>query len=186
MTVKVANSRFITSSITRFGALYQHVFTSVSGFQKLGDTLIQEANTAQAFRQIDKIEEMGRMLSNIPLRQYQLIGQYYIGLAGSLKGETPRALLEEVVEYSDAYRAKALISIAVIEARKGDYVSELRRFTEALKYANTPSTKIEALRGIAIVIAKEGFNKQSLKDVEAILPLAHYGDVRVCHDYLNS
>src|SRR5215216_5341873 len=102
MTVKVASSRFIESSITRFGALYQHVLKSISSFQKLGDRLIQEADAAQSFRHIDTVEEMGYLLSNIPIKEYQLIGQYYVGLAGSLKGETPRTLLEEVVEYSDA------------------------------------------------------------------------------------
>src|SRR5215217_1749750 len=131
MSVKVASNRFIEPSI-RFGDLYQHVLKNILSFQKLGDRLIQEADAARSFRQTDTIKEMGRLLSNIPIREYQLIGQYYIGLADCLKGESPRELLEEVVEYSATYKAKALISLAVIEAQRGDYSSELYWFTQAL------------------------------------------------------
>jgi tetratricopeptide (TPR) repeat protein len=186
MSVKVASNCFIESSITRFGELYQHVLKNVLSFQELGDRLIQEADVARSFRHIDKLEEMGRLLSNIPIREYQLIGQYYVGLAECLKGESPRELLEEVIEHSDTYRAKALISLAVIESCRGDYTSELHWFTEALRFSHSPSTRTEALRGIAVVKAKEGFNKQALQDLEQMLPLARLGDVRTYHDYLNS
>jgi tetratricopeptide (TPR) repeat protein len=186
MSVKVASSRLTESSITRFSELYQHVLRNVLSFQKLGDRLIREADAARSFRHIDKIEEMGRLLSNIPIREYQLIGQYYVGWAGCLKGETPQKLLEEVVEQSETYKAKAFISLAGIEAQRGDPNSELRCFTQALKYANNASTRIEALRGIVVIKAKEGFNKQALQDLEQMLPLARYGDVRTYYDYLNS
>jgi tetratricopeptide (TPR) repeat protein len=184
MSVKVASNRFIVSS--KSVALYQHIFSRVSDFQKLGDRLIQEANMAQSFRQIDKMEELGTVLCNIPFKEYKLIGHYYMGLAGCLKGERPQKLLEEVVEQSHTYKAKALISLAVIDAQQGDYESEYKRFIEALKYSTNPTTTVEALRAMAVVKAKEGFNKQSLRDLEQILPLARYGGTRAYHDYLNS
>ena len=186
MSVKVASNRLIVPSITKSAAFYQHILSGISDYQKLGDRLIQEASRAQAFRHADRIEELALVLSNIPIKEYRLIGQYYIGWAGYLRGERPRKVFEEVLEQSQRYKAKALISLAVIEAHRGDYTSELAYYNEALKYADNPSSKIDILRGIAAVKAKEGFNKQSLRDLERMWPLVRYGDLKVYHDYLNS
>lgn len=186
MIVKVANSRFISFSSLKFGALYQHLLRHISDFQKLGERLIQEANRAKAFRYTDRIEELGIVLSNIPIKEYKLIGQYYVGWAAYLEGERSGDVFEKVLEQSHRYKAKALISLAVLEAHRGNYASELAYYNEALKYADNPSTKIDVLRAIATVKAKEGFNKQSLRDLEQMWPSVRYGDLRVYHDYLNS
>ncbi|HEX5735697.1 MAG TPA: hypothetical protein VF131_22915 [Blastocatellia bacterium] len=186
MSIKVASNRFITSSLKGWFGFYQQLISNVSSFQELGSALVKEADIARGFRQSDRMEELGLILSNIPIKEYNLIGQYYLGWASYLKGENPRAMFEQVAEYSKTYKAKAFVALAAIEARKGDYSSEIKCFKEALRCVTNISTAVEVLRAIAIVKAKEGFHPQSLKDLESILPLARYADMRAYHDYLNS
>src|ERR1051326_7903421 len=117
MSIQVANSRFITSSLK---GLYKYLNYHLSSFQVLGERLIHEAETAQAFRQIEKLEELGLILSNFPVKEYRLAGQYYIGWCVDRKGHDAQKLFEKIVEESTTYRPLALIELASGEARKGD------------------------------------------------------------------
>jgi hypothetical protein len=48
------------------------------------------------------------------------------------------------------------------------------------------SPSLEALRGMAILKAREGFHGSSIKDLESCLPFARYADPLSYYDYLNS
>ena len=184
MSVRVANSRFILSS--KSAVLYQRLLKNVSDFRGLGNRLIQEAEVAQSFRQTNRLIELSVILSNLPLSEYRLIGQYYLGWCGYCNGENTREVIEQVVEKSKTYKVKALISLGAVEDANRDYASAARYYSEALKYAYNPSLITQASRGVALLKAKEGNNRQALKELEAIWPVVRLADLHVYHQYLNS
>ena len=109
MSVKVPTNRFIVSSLQ--AGFYQQLFKSISGFQELGYKLVLEAETAHAFRQGPRVEEIISILCNLPIKEYRLIGQYYKGLRAERIGET-RSIFEKVAEESRTYKAESLMSLA--------------------------------------------------------------------------
>ncbi len=186
MSVKVAKSRFIVSSLIQGVESYQHVINSVSSFQELGVRLVQEIETARVFRRVQKIEDLSLILSNLPIREYQLISQYYYALSSFLKGDNTQHTFETVLDESRTYKARALITLAGIEARKGNTEAELKYFAKAVKYAHSPSLLIEIYRGAAIVKAKEGCQGQAIKELEKIYPLIQHTDFYTQCQYFNS
>jgi tetratricopeptide (TPR) repeat protein len=186
MSVKVANSRFISFSLQRFGELYQHLLSGISSFEELGNRLIKQADLARTMRRTDVLDEVVVMLTALPMQEHQLIGQYYKGLSKYLKGGTPQGIFEQVFEKSSSYKAKSLIALAALEARKSNYESELQFFTQALKFADSLPTLLEIYRSIAVVKAKEGFHQRSINELESISPYIRYaGPYHYCQ-YLNS
>jgi tetratricopeptide (TPR) repeat protein len=184
MRVETDTNRFIVSPLQAARAgLYQHLFGRAVSFQELGNRLIHYAEHAQAIRQVEQVQEAGQLLSNLPLKEYQEIGQYYLAWCDYRNGIDHRELFEHVAEHAPLfYRARALQSLAAIEARKQDYASELRWLIESMKVY--PSA--EALRGIAIVKAKEGYGRKALNDLEGLLPLARISQPIVFYSWLNS
>ena len=181
MIVKTTSSRFITSSLR--AGFYQQLIGGMSSFQELGNRVVKIAEQAQAFRQYDKVKEAAQILANIPIKQYQSIGHYYLGLCELRKGKNPKDMFERVAEYAPArYRVLAMHSLAAMEARNHDYESELAWLVESLKVH--PS--VDSLRGIAIVKAKEGDHRHALKDLERFYPLARYVPPHLYFAYLNS
>ena len=176
-------SRF---SLRSWGELYQHLFNGISSFEELGNRLIQKAECAKALRRTEVLEEIVSMLASFPVREYQLIGQYYKGLSEYLKGGKPQQIFETVLEKSSSYKAKALIGLAALEAQKGNYESELQLFTQASKFANSPSLYAEIHRSISVVRAKEGFHKQALGELESMFPYIRHADLYAYCQYLNS
>ena len=186
MSVRVANSRFITSSLQKSVGFYQQILRGVSNFQELGNRLVKKAEALFYLRQVDSLKEFGLLLSNLPIKEYQLIGQYYLGWCEYYNGANETRTFEDVVENSTAYRPNALMSLAAIEARKGNSISEAYYFTEAIKYATSITTVIKAAKGIAIVKAKEGLNKSAIKDLENLIPIIRYAEPVVYFNFLNS
>jgi len=186
MSVKVASNRFIVSSLVKHAGFYQQLFDGISSIQELGNRLIREAETAYAFRQTDRVEELGLILSNISIKEYSLIGQYYLGWCAYRKGENAQSIFEQVITKSKTYKIKGLISLAAVEAGKGDYARELELYTEAAKHADNHTNLLTSLRAIAVVKAKEGYQRQALKDLESIAPLIHHASPKTYFDYLNS
>jgi tetratricopeptide (TPR) repeat protein len=184
MSVKVANNRFILSSL--HAGFYQQMFRGISGFQELGCKLVREAEVAHVFRELSRLEEIASMLCNLPIKEFRLIGQYYKGLHARRLGQNVGGVFEKVAEKSRTYKARALMSLAAVEGRKGNYDGELDYFTEALKTADSPSLIVEVSRCIAVVKAKEGFHPQSLKDLEKIAPMLRYASPFVRCQYFNS
>jgi tetratricopeptide (TPR) repeat protein len=186
MTVKVATTRFIGSSVKRYAGYYQQLLANISTFQELGDRLIRAAEVAHAFRKVEQVAELGLLLSNLPLKEYQLIGQYYLGWCAYRRGESPREVFEAVIENSETYRARALMSLAAIAAREGNTEGELKHFSEALKYAQDISTHIDIAKGIAVIKAKEGYHTQAVNELESLTPLLRYAKPIVYYSCLNS
>ena len=94
---------------------YQQMLSGVASYEALGKRIIERINLAHAFRQIEKVKELARILINIPIREYQLIAQYYLVWC-KCRGLDYRAdALEKIIEQSRTYKAKALISMAAFE-----------------------------------------------------------------------
>jgi tetratricopeptide (TPR) repeat protein len=183
MSINTASNLFITSSFKLSAGFYQQLISGMSSFQELGNKVVKIAEQAQAFRQYDKVKEAAQLLTNIPIKHYQTVGHYYLGLCEVRKGKSPKEIFERVAENAPAkYRALAMQSLAAIEARKQDYESELYWFAESLEVH--PSS--EAFIGIAVVKAKEGDHKHALKDLERFYPLARYAPPHIYFAYLNS
>ena len=155
----------------------------MSSFQELRSRVVKLAEQSQAFRQYGKVKEAAQILANIPIKQYQTIGHYYMGLCEYRKGESPKDIFERVAEYAPArFRASAMHSLAALAAREQDHEAELYWFAESLKVH--PS--IEAFIGIAVLKAREGDHRHALKDLERSYTLARYAPPHICFAYLNS
>ncbi|HEX5735276.1 MAG TPA: tetratricopeptide repeat protein [Blastocatellia bacterium] len=181
MSIKVPTNRFIVSSLR--AGFYQELLKGTSGFRELGKKLVREIETAQAVRQSSRVEESASILGNLPIKEFQLIGQYYEAWG---QKENARGVFERVAEESRTYKSKALLSLAVTEAREGKFDEELRYFREALKMTNNPSLIVEASRGTAVVRAKEEDHKQAIKEFEKTLPLVRHTDPIFYYQFLNS
>ena len=183
MSVKTTSSRFILSSFDWYAGFYQQLIGGISSFEELGSRVVKIAEQAQAFRQYDRVREAAQILANLPIKRYQIIGHYYLGLCELRNGKSPVQIFERVAEYAPArYRALAMYSLAAIEARKQDYEAELSWMLESMKIYPTASV----IRGIAVVKSKEGHRNAALKDLENLVPLLQYTDPFVCNDCLNS
>jgi tetratricopeptide (TPR) repeat protein len=186
MSVKVASNRFIVSSTLKSAAFYQHLIQANSSLQELGQLLTREAEQAQEFRHTKRLEELGALLTCFPLKEFQLIGQYYLGWCEYRKGESPRRAFEAAIEQSSTYKVKGLISLGAIVTGGGDIDSGLSYYREAVRYARTPSALVSAAKSIAVIKAINGDHKQALKELEGLLPIAKYTTPKVYFDYLNS
>jgi tetratricopeptide (TPR) repeat protein len=135
------------------------------------------------------VQEASQILINLPLKEFQLIGSYYLGWSLYRNGQYEHAeqLLQSVVnQVPAAYQSRAMLSLAGIEAIRQDYDSELKYYVESARASQDLSTTIEAYRGIAIVKAKEGYHSSSLKDFEHLLSLSVKCEPVVREAYLNS
>src|SRR5205085_9125263 len=153
--------------------------------------LIQLAEQAHAFRQFDKVKEIGQILSNFPIKSYQAIGYYYLAVSynncGSGDLEKAKELLTLAADTAPLYyRAKAMLSLAAVSAHLKKTDAELYYFTETLKASRDLATSLTAYRGIAVHKAREGHHKRALLDLENILPLACFAPPHVHCNYLNS
>lgn len=185
MSVNTAANRFITTSLTGF---YQQLLASRLGFREVAERLIKIAENAHAFREFDKVREVGELLSNLPLKEYQSIGHFYIALSMCRNGlgDMEKALvsLEKLADVLPMrYRAKAMLLLAAINGAKRNPEQELYFFTESLKIN---PFNVQALRGIAVLKAKEGYHPRALKELEQLYPLARFASPRIYFDYMNS
>ena len=126
------------------------------------------------------------MLSNLPLQEYRLKGQYYLAWCGYRCGQDTRSDFELIVEKSDAFRDKGLISLAGLEIARKDYTTAVKHYEEAIKWAKSPATLITPARSIAIYKSDYGNHKEALSDLEALYPLVRYADPIAYFQYLNS
>ena len=186
MSVKVASNLFIASSFEKWGKFYQYLVSNIADFQRLGAQLVREAQEAQALRQISKLEEISAILSQFPIREYRLIGQYHLAWCSYRMGKDARAIFENVIENSTTYRSMALIDLATIELTAGNCDLGIKFCTEAIRQSNTISTIVNAARSMAVIQSVEGFHPQALKGLEAVAPLIRYATPLVRHQYYNS
>jgi hypothetical protein len=185
MSVTTPINRLITTSIA---GLYQGLLASGLGLQDVANRLVKIAENAHAFRQYDRLHEIGEILSNFPLKQYQYIGQYYLALSMCRNGQANmtevRPFIEKLATVAPiAYRARAIQLLAATYGAERNPEQELYFYLESLKIkVNT----FMALRSIAVLKTKEGYHKQALKDLESLRSFARYMLPHIYFDYLNS
>jgi hypothetical protein len=95
MSKDTENSFFIVPSITR---LYQQLFSGVANYQTLGNRIISQIKVAQAFRQVEQVCELARLLINLPIKEYQLIAQYYLVWCQGRAYKYDNEVLETITE----------------------------------------------------------------------------------------
>jgi hypothetical protein len=192
MSDKTATSLFMFSPLTnKYAGFYQGLLRGVASYQQLGNKLIQLGEQAHAFRQFDKVKEIALLLSNIPLKNFQAIGQYFLAVASNSIGngdqEQARKLFEVAVDTAPTqYKSKALLSLAAVSINTGNFDSGFYYYNEAIKTTTLNHTRIEAMKGIAVLKAIEGYHNHSIKDLENMLPLIRYAQPHIYFDFLNS
>jgi hypothetical protein len=182
---------FMLSPLVKYGAFYQELLQGIVSFQQLGNRLIHLAEQACAFRQPDTVIELGGILSDFPIKQYQSIGHYYLATALNRPGagelDKTKSMFELVADTAPPkYRAKAIHSLAAVSAYGKDPDSELYFFVEALKASCDIATSLKVLRGIAVNKSRAGDHNHALKELEQMLPLIKYAPPHIYFDYLNS
>lgn len=187
MSKQTENNLFILSPLAaKYGGLYQRLFSGIASFKELGNRITREIEAAHAFRQTEKVRELSRILINIPIREYQLIAQYYLAWCECRESKYEAGALEQVIDQSRTYKVKALLSRGALEGRRSDLRSALYFYTEALKAKPSLSEYVTAIRSISFIKSLEGFHKSALKDLERLMPVLRYSEPLAFYDYLNS
>jgi tetratricopeptide (TPR) repeat protein len=177
------NSLFISFSLPRF---YQQLLKGITSFQELGNRVIKQIRTTQAFRDVERVRELSRILINIPIKEHQLIAQYYLVWCQCRELKLHGNVLENIADQSHTYKAKAFLSLAGFAELKGNFELELFFLGEALKANPNVSDYMQAVRAMAIVKAIEGFHASSLKDMESLIPIIRHAEPLAYYDFLNS
>ena len=183
MSKRTANGLFIDSSIPR---LYQHLVAGIESYRELGSKIIKKIKAAQAFRQAERVRELSRMLTNIPVKEYQLIGQYYALWCDGRESKYDAEALGRIIEQTAIYKTKAMLSLAAFEGYGGKIESSLHYYAEALKTSPSVSDYIVLSRSVAVLKSFEGFHESALRDLENLLPIIRHAEPQVYYDYLNS
>lgn len=185
MSTQTESSLFIVSPFKRT-EFYHHLLSGISTYQELGARIHQKIRTAHAFKQVERVRELAQTLASVPVREYQLIAQYYLVWCKSRELEYDSDVLEGIAEQTQTYKAKALISRGAFEVYQGDPERALYFYTEALRPNPTISDFIKASTGISAVKATEGYHKSALKDLEMLIPVVSYAEPLTYFQMLNS
>ena len=192
MSNKTAKTLFMFPPFsTEYARLYQELLSGVASYQQLGNKLIQLAEQAHAFRQLDKVKEIGLLLSNLPVRDYQAIGHYFLGVAANSKGNgdqnEAKRLFELTIDTApDSYKVKSFLSLGALAFHKRDFDSALYFYQEPIRAGKLSLASIHAMRAISHIKSIEGSHKHAVKDLESILPLIKYAPAHIYFDTLNS
>lgn len=135
---------------------------------------------------MDAVRDLSRLLINIPVKEYQLIAQYYLVWCRCREFEYPATVLEQIIEQTRTYKTKALFSRGALEGFKGNTETALYFYKEALKTSPTVSEYIDLSRTIAALKSQEGFHRSALKDLENLIPIIGHAEPRLYYDLLNS
>jgi tetratricopeptide (TPR) repeat protein len=192
MSKDTDKSFFILSPFgIQHAAFYQDLIGGISSYEQLGKRLIHLGEQAHAFRQFDRVNEIGQVLFNFPLKQYSSIGAYFLGVAlnscGDGDQDEAKKMFELVVDTApDNYKAKAILSLAAVSFNTGAYDAALYFYGETIKAAPLDSSSIHAIRTVAMMKGMEGRHYAAVKDLENSYPLIKYAAPHVYFDYLNS
>jgi hypothetical protein len=146
---------------------------------KLTNTLIHLAELAYALRDVDALQEMSRVLMNLPIDGARQIGLYYKALVIKRTGRIDEAqpLLEIVADNAPvSYRARAIQTLGATHFDKGLPEPALRFQLEALQVASDKNahglqTILLANLEISHVKSDTGDHKGALAILEGIAPL---------------
>jgi tetratricopeptide (TPR) repeat protein len=165
---------------------YQQILNETGSFKELGGKIIQRLKAAQAFREVETVQELSQILINIPIKEYQLIAQYYFVWCQYRESKYDTGALERVIEQTLTYKTKALFSRGAVEWYRGRPEAALSFYKEALKTRCSVSEYIDLSRSIAVLKATEGFHKSALKDLENLLRIVRYAEPLAYYETLNS
>lgn len=166
--------------------LYQKLLTGIGSYEELGRRIVNQIKLYHSFRQKDKVREMGLILANFPLKEFHLIGQYYLVRCGSGEKKDHPYILEQVIEQSQTYKTRALQSRAAHDVYQGKLTEALSFYMECFKTHLTISEYSETAKAIAYIKSVEGFHESALKDLENLIPLLKYAEPFAYYDILNS
>ncbi len=177
---------FICPSTTKVGEFYQHLLNGITTYQELGARTLKQIRVAHAFRRIEQVKELSSILINVPIREYRLIGQYYLVWCQFRESKCNDAALEIVIDQTRTYKSKALVSKGTFELYRGKADSALYFYAEALRASSTVSEYIVASRAIVTVKSREGFHASALRDFERLIPLLRHAEPLAYYDVMNS
>lgn len=166
--------------------LYQHLLRGVASYQELGNRVLRQIKTAHAFRQIERVRELARILINIPISEYQLVAQYYFVWCQCRELKYHNEVLESIIDQTKTYKAKALSSRGTFEWYKGNNETAFHFYIEALKASPTISEYLDLSKAIAVLKSQEGFHKSAVEDLEKLLPIVRHAEPLVRYEFLNS
>jgi tetratricopeptide (TPR) repeat protein len=183
MSDKTAKNLFIGSSTLR---LYQRLQKGADTYNELGNRILSQIKAFHAFRQTDSVRELARVLINNPIKEFQLIGEYYLAWSQLREKKYHAQVLENVIEHSRTFKAQALISRAALEHYQGNFKDALYFYSESFKAKPTASEYVLAAKAIAVIKSIEGFPGSALRDLESLMPVIKYAEPFPYFDYLNS
>jgi hypothetical protein len=115
MSKQIDKSLFIVSPL--HAQFYQQLLSAPVGFHELGTRLVRLAERSYIFRRVERVEETAKLLINLPIRQYQLIGQYYLAWCEYVRGADVKSTFERIAEHAPLhYRARAMHALATLAA----------------------------------------------------------------------
>lgn len=151
-------------------------------FLKLTNALIQFAEQAYLMRDLAALEEMSRVLMNLPVDTARQKGLYFQALAINRKGQREEAerLLQTIANDAPiTYRARAIQTLGGNLHDTGQLEDALRYQLEALKAASDKDadglqTTLKARFEIAIITSLSGNHSGALSQLETLWPIVNY------------
>jgi hypothetical protein len=187
-----------------YGGFYQQIASAlIKGvntnefFTRLGGKLVAAAEHAYSLRQMEAVEEAGRLLSELPMPgHYSMAGQYFRALHMIRQGdlEAAQSTLEPIAEGGPhKYQARARQSLAVTFHMRGDLRTAWELYLEAGRSASRggfdPLAAFQTGKNIVVLKSEGGDHRGALAQLESLMPLIRaVGSVYppVYFDYLNS
>jgi hypothetical protein len=175
----------------KYAELYQGLLKGAVGFKQLSNRFIALAERAHILHEFDRLQEIGQVLSNTPVRQYQAVGHYFLAVAANSKGSGDQEQASRLFHLAadtcpDRYKVKALLSLAAVSINAADLQSGFYYYKETISAGGLSIASLEALRGIAVLKAIEGYHGHAIKDLEKLQPIIQFAPPHVYMDYLNS
>jgi tetratricopeptide (TPR) repeat protein len=151
-------------------------FYKQEGIEILGRQLAIIARHAHLARQIAIVEQVSQLMLYLPLSDEQkAIAQYYQAICIKRRGNIPgaRNLLQLSLEKVPSRdQARILLSLGATYFDNNEIVSSLPYYIEAARAAGNsdPTTRLEALREIAIIRSIQGDHYRAITELDALLP----------------
>jgi AraC-like DNA-binding protein len=186
------SSLFILSPLAKYAAgFYQQLLRSTGTYEQFCNRLILLAEHAHSLRQFDKVNETGLLLSNTPIKRYQAIGYYFLAVAANSVGNGDQDKAQKLFELAvdtapDTYKVKSILSLGAVAGNKGDIDSAFYFYQGVVRSEGLGLCGLEAMRGIAVLKAAEGYHESAIVDLEKILPTFRFTPPHVYLDCLNS
>jgi tetratricopeptide (TPR) repeat protein len=147
--------------------------------QVLTDKLITLAERAYWLRDMSTVQDVGLILTNLPMQPAREIGPFYraLSLKRSGKKDEARILLESVVESAQrGYRARAIQTLGTIRHEQGDLADALKLYLMAAKTVPNRSCSsllpnLMAQLQVCFIKSDIGDHKGALKHLHSLLPL---------------